>query len=263
MVAPSLTSLSTQAGKISCRQAEVMYRKCAKNVKHHVDNLTFLTAEERKLAMDKHIAETEAQLRKLIRPLKPLKCLDEMEAQFARLMPRRKMLVLEGVSGCGKTEAIKAYCLAICGDPERLLEVNCARTPEPNLRDLVWPQHIMVLLDEIAVQAVCDQRRVLQGPNARLGLGCSATNIHAYNVYTHGLRICICSNSWTEQLKALQFDGDRDWIEANTIHYSVPPGETLYVDAPDVVAPECSSGCPPAAAPASATVPQAVVGTTA
>ena len=51
MVAPSLTSLSTQAGKISRREAEVMYRKCAKNVKHHVDNLTFLTAEERKLVL--------------------------------------------------------------------------------------------------------------------------------------------------------------------------------------------------------------------
>ena len=230
--------LSPQAGKISRETAESLYHKCAKNVKHHVDNLSFLCKAEQAKTMEEHIAENEKKLKLLLRPLKNIPELDEMEEQFAVLMARRRMLVVEGPSGCGKTEMVKAYGRRITGRDDAVLEINCARTPEPNFRELLWLIHVVALLDEISVQAVLDQRRVLQGPNVRLNLGCSATNAYAYSVYTYGLRICICSNTWSEQVAALKYEGDREWIRKNTIHLKVPTGETLFEAPPSLEAPE-------------------------
>ena len=238
--------LSPQAGKITRETAEDLYHKCAKNVKHHVENLTFLNKSDQAKTMEEHIAETEKELKKLLRPLKYIAEFEKMEEQFAVVMARRKMLVLEGPSGCGKTEACKAYGRQISGRDDSVLEINCARTPEPNFRDLLWgppgaEQHMVAILDEISVKAVLDQRRVLQGPNVRLNLGCSSTNMYSYSVYTHGLRICICSNTWSDQLKALPWEGDRDWIRNNTIHLVVKKGQTLFQNPPTLEAPEDAS----------------------
>ena len=50
---------------------------------------------------------------------------------------------------------------------------------------------------------------------------------HPSAIWTHGLRLCISSTTWTEELGDVSME-EEAWVRANSIHYKVKEGETLF-----------------------------------
>ena len=87
---------------------------------------------------------------------------------------RQRFLVLEGPSGVGKSQ----FAMGLV--PEgRALDVNCANTPEPDMRDFRRSVHELVLFDEATCSMVLRQKKLFQAGLSSVQLGCSQTNWHA------------------------------------------------------------------------------------
>ena len=56
------------------------------------------------------------------------------------------------------------YAKWLFGDPAKVFEVNCASTPDPDLRQFDPLQHEGILFDEAQPKTVCDQRKLFQAP---------------------------------------------------------------------------------------------------
>ena len=66
-----------------------------------------------------------------------------------------------------------------------------------------------------------ENRKLCQCPPAWIQLGFSPTGRDVYNVWLNDLVMAIGSNSWTEQVSALDRDSDKAWLAANTVHVEV------------------------------------------
>jgi len=163
--------------------------------------------------------------------MKDLPCYDEMEQQFERLLPRRKFLILEGPWRAGTRESLEAYARSISTERE-VLQIDCiAGGPyTADLGQVLRPFHLCVLLHGLSVEAVLNMKDVLQGRLESCvprSLTPMMSNRHPTAIWTHGLRLCISSTTWTEELGEVSME-EEAWVRANSIHYKVKEGETLY-----------------------------------
>ena len=183
-------------------------------------NLQVVEEEKEKIALDDLVAQAQEEVRGVIdKPWRSFPEVQEFENQFEpeRKLKRRKVLVLDGKSGCGKTE------FAMSMVPEgRAIEINCANcTTEPPLQGLYRPlEHDLILCDEMHVQLLLNNKRLFQGPATKVVLGSSQTNKFTYQAFVFRKRFVICSNKWKKQLKKVS-KTDREWINKNTIYLKV------------------------------------------
>ena len=132
--------------------------------------------------------------------------------QFAELRARYRFLVLWGRSGTGKT----SWARHVTGDSQQVLEVNCAATPEPDLRGYKRHLHKRIVCDEASPRMVLAQKKLFQSPPCMVQLGASSTNCHAYEAFVSGTGFIACSNTWVGQLELLS-PADQEWIGSNSI----------------------------------------------
>ena len=76
-------------------------------------------------------------------------------------------MVVHGESGTGKT----VWARWLFGDPQFVLEVNCASCPEPDLRDLDPLLHKAILYDEASPEMVLRQKKVVPGTASECAIG--------------------------------------------------------------------------------------------
>ncbi len=76
---------------------------------------------------------------------------------------------------------------------------------------------------------VMKQKVLFQGPPLWLKLGQSATNCHAYDTFTSGVKMIICSNTWSEELKELS-EEDQDWLVENSFYYNTGSQPLYQID---------------------------------
>ena len=115
------------------------------------------------------------------------------------------------------------------GNPDYVLEVNCANASEPNLRAYERAKHKAILYDEASCNMVLNQKNMFQSPNALVSLGQSATSCYAYDVYVWQTGQFIASNTWLEELENLTSDAGRNWLIANSIVVNVG-SQKQYLD---------------------------------
>ena len=97
-------------------------------------------------------------LRGELRPFKQYEVVATFNKQFDKILARYKFLVIEGHSQTGKTYFTKW----MLGNPDKVLEVNCASCPEPELRDFRAMWHQVILFDEASPEMVIRQKKVFQ-----------------------------------------------------------------------------------------------------
>jgi hypothetical protein len=131
-------------------------------------------------------------------------------------MHRRKFLVLEGDSGCGKTE----YARALARTPDSLVELNCADVEHVDLRAFSPSHHDLILWDECSPSLVLRHKKLFQGQAAEIQLGQTNTSVHSYTVFPWNCKMVVCSNLWSEQLRRLCRE-DEDWLVKNSVHVKV------------------------------------------
>ena len=81
--------------------------------------------------------------------------------------------------------------------------------------------HRLIFWDECKVKLVLDNRKLFQCPPSWIQLGFSPTGRDVYNVWLNDLVMAIGSNSWTEQVDALDRDSDKKWLAANIVRVEV------------------------------------------
>ena len=171
--------------------------------------------------------------------------LDTFLGQFRRPMLRRRFLVLDGPSGRGKTEYVKSLAAdpairaeikqmaafqtsgAASAQPlsaggAELLEVSCHGDNDelPDLRELDIFEHGWLLLDEATPYMVLKYKRLFQGKSGMANCGSSATNVHAFQLCTWGLRIVLTANDWSLRCASLSVP-DQEWLRDNTVAVEV------------------------------------------
>lgn len=206
-----------QQGKMSeaaCR-AEIV--KSAKNLPRLLQNMERLQRERGVASVQAAVRRTEAILEAERKAFRKVPLVDEWLASFGVCRPRYKFLVLEGPSMVGKTHFARS--LSPSGT-HGVLEVDCAGKEHPDLRDFDQGKHDTVIFDECSASAVLLNKKLFQASAAMVSLGASATNMHCYHIWAHGLRLIVTSNRWSMEIRALPAD-DHGWLVANAVHLVV------------------------------------------
>ena len=212
-VNPRWVTAFWQAGQLVTATARAEYVKCKMNLVSNLQNLQVVDRETEAELLDKHMDVVNKALNADLVQFRHVPEREEFLEQIKQIRRRYKFLVVWGESCTGKT----VWAKYLFGDAGKVLEVNCASCPEPDLREFRPLQHKGILFDEAPAEMVLRQKKLFQSPASKCRLGCSVTNCHAYDVYVSGVAMMIASNTWDSELKELKRDEDRAWLKANSI----------------------------------------------
>ena len=174
-----------------------------------------------KLVQCRREAEIERKVRAIQESLKasqfafhPFPAIDSWRRQAEIPGQRRKkFLILEGGSGLGKTEFVRAMYGA-----DRTLELNCASCGNnPDLRRHDPLTHACILFDEAAPSMILANRKLFQAPATWVDLGHSPTGRDVYRVFLNEAVLVVCSNGWSAQCDGLKLQEDKDWLQQNSV----------------------------------------------
>ena len=201
-----------QQQKMLASKARPEIVRTAKRLPAMLENLDRWVRETRST----HLRQLEAALRRDLstkaQPFKTLEPVVQWLKQFDKKQERYKFLVLDGLSGMGKTQ----FAHSLASAPGAVLDINMASAPEPDLREYKPGIHEVILMDEMTPEKVLSQKKLFQAGPSEIGLAASATSCHAYKVWVWRRRFVCCSNIWRQRLARLCAE-DRDWINANSV----------------------------------------------
>ena len=186
-------------------------------VSGNLNNLDVLRKETRIELQKGILMEADKALKQQMRSFKTYTIFNEFLAQFDEHRGRYKFMVIEGESCTGKSYFVRW----MMGDPNLVLETNCASTPEPDLREYCPLRHKAVLFDEASPDMVLRQKKLFQAPPCMVELGSSTTNCHCYKVLVYRQRLVICSNKWTQTIEGMTDEADRSWLRLNSFVLNV------------------------------------------
>ena len=217
-VKPQWITNLVSAKKMSVPSARQEYVACVQSMKGNLANLEVARQEKEGTLANEKLRVIATVIEGDRRPFLRLEKVEkEFPPQYDRVQDRYKFLVICGPSQTGNT----CYARQLCGDRSRTLEVNCAGGAEPDLRQLdVW-EHEAILFDEAAPALVLQHKKLFQAPACWLDLGTPSTNCHVYRVMVSGIKMIVASNTWAEDLAALEPEGDREWPETNSVFVPV------------------------------------------
>ena len=205
----------------------------AKNVCRNLETLARLQQEQEEQRVNVQVQDTLAELRARTLPCRKVPAVLDWLATYQDCRFRYKFLVLDGPSCTGKT----VFARSLSPDPDRFLEVDCAGTTDPDLKDWKNLYHEFVLFDEASCETVLRYKKLFQASASWTVCGSSRTNVHAYKIWAHRVRLIIASNRWMDDLRKLSVE-DAMWLHANSVY--VPVTEPLFVDAGEPFA-DCDS----------------------
>ena len=136
---------------------------------------------------------------------------------------RRKILVLTGGTGLGKTAYVKSlFPVGGC------LEINAANMKSYNVAGFDPSVHRAILFDEASVHLVLSNRKAFQMPAGFVDVGHSPTGRDIVHLWLNDSVSIVCSNKWEEEVAELTLKSDEEWLRGNCVVYKV---ETpLWVD---------------------------------
>ena len=216
-VSPEWISNMVQAEKMEFRDAIQEMTRCGKGYQRRVAELKAWQAGKNELILQ---ARVDAERAYHAAHNKKFHSFPRIDAWLARNtqphMRRKQILVLEGASGLGKTEYIKALV-----GHDFCLELNADGMVKPVLLGFDAMVHRLIFWDECSARLVLENRKLFQCPPTWIALGFSPTGKDVYNVWVNDAVMAIGSNSWTEQVNALKRRSDEAWLRANTVHVTV------------------------------------------
>ena len=182
-----------------------------------LQNLERLRLERSAASIQATVNVTQAMLLAKRKPFRKVPQVEAWLSSFDMCRPRYQFLVLEGPSMVGKTNYARS--LSPSG-PQGVLEVDCAGKEHPDLRQFDANVHDTIVFDECCASAVLLNKKLFQASASMVTLGASATNMHSYSVWAHGVRLIVTSNRWSMEIRALPFD-DHAWLTMNAVHVIV------------------------------------------
>ena len=223
-VSPEWITNMVQAEKMEFSDARAEMTRCGKGYQRRMAELKAWEAGQKELRLQARVAQEQAHHAANNLAFHSFPRIDAWLARNMQPHRRRKeILVIEGPSGLGKTEFLKALV-----GHEACLELNAEAMEKPMLLALDSELHKLIFWDECNVKLVLENRKLFQCPPTMIALGISPTGRDVYHVWLNDLVMAIGSNSWTEQVDALPRASDREWLKKNTVHVAV--SERMWVE---------------------------------
>jgi hypothetical protein len=203
-----------ELGKMSYENVRAEVCRSPKNLQTKLGNLEKWYEEKRLREREARIAARQAELRQKQRPFKTLSQVNAFLRKFVGPTPceRKKILVLDGPSGKGKTQFVRSLF-----PPGALLELNAANMGTPCLPGFDERRHRAIFWDECPAVLVSDNRKLFQHTATLIDLGHSPTGQHIQRYWLNDAVSIIASNRWEEDIAAMNSPSDEDWLRANTV----------------------------------------------
>ena len=206
-----------QAEKMNFDDALREMVRCGKGFTRRIADLKAWQRAKEELALEDHVKAEAAYHRANNLGWKKFPVIDAWyERNMKPHMRRKEFLVVEGPSGLGKTEYIKALV-----GVEEVLELNADGMVKPDLHGFSAERHKLIFWDELNVQVIVENRKLFQCPPCFVNLGYSPTGRDMYKVFVNKCVMAIGSNSWSEQVSALPKASDRKWLTKNAVRIEV------------------------------------------
>lgn len=213
MVNPDWVYNLLQGQKLSVQSARQEFVAIGKNLPRNVEVLDRIEQEREKGQVLAVVASVQAELRGRAAQMVEIPAVTEWVASFAETNWRYKFLVLDGPSRTGNT----VFCRSLSPDPDRFLEVDCAGVLDPALKEFKNLYHEFVLFDEASVLLVLKNKKLFQASASWVVCGSSSTNMYAYKIWAHRVKLMVASNRWQEELARLPL-ADAQWLVQNSVY---------------------------------------------
>ena len=206
-----MTMISSE--KMSIRVGREQLIKCGKGLTRRLADLERLSQARREVQLEARVREVQRHMASSARRFHEFPIVRQWLAAASQpFQMRKKFLVLEGPSGVGKTEFVRALFGA-----SRTLELNCASCGlSPDLRQMNPLLHRLVLFDEASPEMVLKNRKLFQAPATLVDLGHSPTGMNVYRVWLNDAVLVVNSNRWSADCLK-QSHEDRAWLAANQV----------------------------------------------
>jgi hypothetical protein len=220
MVSPEWIFNLLQANKISYENAKRELIKCGKGLTRRLMDLEKWRSAKAEMELAARATAVQEQLRSSMKQFRDFPIVKQwLSDSTARLVSRKKFLVITGPSGVGKSEYVRSLF-----ELGAVLELNCAGVKDVCLAAFNAQMHRCIFWDELSVAVVANNRKVFQHPACWVDLGHSPTGSHVSYHWLNDAVSIVASNRWHEDLQSLKSYSDRCWVEANCV--------VLVVDAP-------------------------------
>ena len=203
-----------QARKMEISDARREIIHVGKGLVRKLADLDKLEQAHKEARVNARVEHVQQVIEQSNRAFKSFPAIDVWKTQASKPFQRRKkFLVLEGPSGLGKTEYVKAL-FGIAST----LELNCMTCGNyPNLRGHDPDIHKCVLFDEGTMGMVLSNRKLFQAPACWVDMGHSPTGRDVYRVFLGDSILVVSTNKWSEELAGLKHESDRNWIMENQV----------------------------------------------
>jgi len=225
--------------KLSLENARKEMIRSGRGLVRRLADLDKLLECRKEQELSRRVAVLQARHSRALRRFRIFPEIEAWRSSYDREgLPRKKFLVLEGGSGLGKTEFVRALA-----GPSRTLELNCANCgTSPDLRQHCALTHKVVLFDEAPASLVAANRKLFQAPCCWVDLGHSPTGRDVYRVFLNDSLLVVCSNGWSRQCMQALAPDDREWLVANSVYVVVDEPMFLPVDAAEDPAESTTAG---------------------
>lgn len=203
-----------QQGKMSLENCRLEIIRSAKNLPRLLQNLDRVMREREAQGLSERVAAVASQLALQRRPFRSLRVVTQWLESFRALKPRYEFLVLEGPSQVGKTQFARSLSPA---GPSGVFEADCAASDYPDIRGFRSGVHDTIIFDEASATLVARHKKMFQASASWVSLGASATNIHSYMLWLHGVRMIVTSNTWMCDVRRMPAE-DAAWLQRNSVH---------------------------------------------
>ena len=215
-VNPAWIMTMAAAGKFDIDDARSESAKIPSGISRRLADLDRWEQERSDRDLRQHIEDRVRLLDSTKQPWRTLPEVDTWKVNFYdTVVSRKKVLVLEGGTGLGKTEFVRRLFY-----PKETFEINARGTAHFSLREFDPRRHACVLFDEAPAELVLNNRKLFQCPAVLVELGASPTAQHVYKVWLNDSVIVVCSNDWSTELLRLA-TADAAWLRGNTVHVAV------------------------------------------
>ena len=201
--------------KMELGVAKLQVFRTTKNLVRRFADLDKYSQLAEQYRMEAHVERAQAHFEGLKRPFKRLPQVHAFLRKYVNNrepVARKKILILDGPSGVGKTEFVRSLFTSAS-----LLEINAGDMSVVCLPGFNQTTTRAILWDECRAELVAKNRKIFQHSCCWVDIGHSPTAQHVRRIYLNDCVSIVASNRWNEDVEALRSPSDREWLRKNTV----------------------------------------------
>ena len=217
LVSPEWIFNLIQSGKMHYAAARAQFVRCGKGLVRRLQDLDRWHASQQESLIEVRAHATQLRLRQGLRAFRPIPAVDAwLDMYSSGVHARKRLLVLDGPSGMGKTEFVRSLF-----PQSAVLELNCAGLVHVCIPGFDALEHKCIFWDELSAVVVTANRKLFQHPAVFVDIGHSPTGQHVKKLWLNDSMSVIATNHWAEDVSRMESASDVLWLTSNCVVVTV------------------------------------------